>query len=203
MPQITSIKQQKKKERVNVYLDYKFGFGIDLDNYAILGLKVGQELTEERIQEIIRKAEFQKVLDKLLRFAYLRLRSEKEIRDWLYRKKVPDVIHKDLFSKLKYFELLDDEKFARWWVDQRQEFRPKSKRILEQELKVKGIDREIIKQVLSENKIDESKIAIELLKRRNLSDNRKMVEYLVRKGFDFEIAKNAVKEYNMGEDEKS
>jgi len=55
MPRITFIKQQKKKtDRVNVYLDNKFGFGIDLDNFVILGLKVDQELSEEEIENIIK-----------------------------------------------------------------------------------------------------------------------------------------------------
>ena len=51
-----------------------------------LGLKVEQELTEEEVEKIVKKAEFQKTLDKLLKFATLRPRSEKEIKDWLKKK---------------------------------------------------------------------------------------------------------------------
>src|SRR5258708_4161860 len=198
VPQITSIKQQKgKKDRMNVYLDNKFGFGIDLDNFVLLNLRVEQELTDEEVEKIVKKAEFQKTLDKLLRFAMVRPRSEKEVKDYLYRKKVPDVIWKDLFSKLKSFELIDDEKFARWLVETRQNFSPKSRRILKQELQIKGIDRNIIDDVFSEVKIDEEKIALEMLKKKKFSDSQKMVQYLVRKGFDFEIAKRVAKSYNM------
>ncbi len=82
MPVITAIKQQKKKDRVNVYLDNKFGFGIDLDNFVLLNLKVDRELTEKEVQEIVKKAEFQKIFDKLLRFAMVRPRSGKEIMDY-------------------------------------------------------------------------------------------------------------------------
>src|SRR3989304_5220176 len=106
MPIITSIKQQKNKNRVNVYLDDKFGFGIDLDNFVILGLKVNQELSEKEVEEIVRKAEFQKTLDKLLRFATLRPRSEKEIKDYFKRKKVHESLQPDLFAKLKKLDLL-------------------------------------------------------------------------------------------------
>ncbi len=198
MAVITSIKQQKgKKDRVNVYLDNKFGFGIDLDNFVLLNLRIEQELTNEEVEKIIRKAEFQKTLDKLLRFAMVRPKSEKEFRDYLYRKKVPEVIWKDLFSKLKSFELIDDEKFTRWWVETRQNFSPKSKRILKQELQIKGIDRNIIDDIFSEFKIDEEKIAVDMLNKKKFSEPQKMIQYLVRKGFDFEIAKQATKSYNM------
>ncbi len=210
MPVITSIKQQKKKNRVNVYLDGKFGFGIDLDNFVLLKLRLEQELSEEEIEKIVKKAEFQKTLDKLLRFAMARPRSEKEINTWLWRKKVPEVIQKDLFAKLKHFELVDDTKFAKWWIEARQSFSPKAKKILRYELRSKGIKKEIIDETLSEIEVDEGKIASELLraketKWKNVEKTKvkqKMVEYLVRKGFDSEIAKQAIREYNMGEDDK-
>ena len=64
MPVITGIKQQKNKNRVNVYLDDEFGFGIDLDNFVLLHLKVDQELTDAEVEEIVKKAEFQKTWDK-------------------------------------------------------------------------------------------------------------------------------------------
>ncbi|PIU71746.1 hypothetical protein COS80_01500, partial [Candidatus Woesebacteria bacterium CG06_land_8_20_14_3_00_39_27] len=166
MPIITSIKSQKKKDRVNIYLDDKFGFGLDLENLVKLGLKVDQELTDEEIADIVKKAEFQKTLDKLLRFATLRPRSEKEIKDWLKRKKVHISLFDKLLKRLRQLSLLDDEKFAKWWVEQRQSFRPKPKRILNNELWIKGINNEIIKKVLGEEEINEEKMARELLKKK-------------------------------------
>src|SRR3990167_6032933 len=130
MPIITSIKQQRNKNRVNVYLDDKFGFGIDLDNFVLLHLKVDQELTDKEVEEIVKKAEFQKTLDKLLRFATLRPRSKKEIKDYFKRKKVHESLYEELFNRLNRLELIDDEEFAKWWVDQRQNFKPKAVRVL-------------------------------------------------------------------------
>lgn len=200
MPVITSIKSQKKKDRVNIYLDDKFGFGIDLENFVKLGLKVDQEVTETEIEKIVKKAEFQKTLDKLLRFATLRPRSEKEISLWLRRKKVHESLHEELFNRLKHLELIDDEKFARWWIEQRSNFRPKPKRILNNELRIKGISNEIIKKVLGETKIDEEKMVKELLEKRaykwkNLEPyeaRQKMSQYLVQKGFNWEIIEKVV-----------
>jgi len=68
MPQITAIKPQKNQKRVNIYLDDKFGFGLDLENFLKLGLKVEQELSDAEVAEIIKKAEFQKTYDKVCKF---------------------------------------------------------------------------------------------------------------------------------------
>ena len=201
MPVITSIKQQKNKNRVNVYLDDKFGFGIDLDNFVLLHLKVNQELTDEEVEKVVKKAEFQKTLNKLLRFATLRPRSEKEVIEYFRRKKVHESMHEELLEKLRHFELLDDLKFAKWWVDQRANFKPKPKRILKIELTKKGIVKEIIDQVLGETVVDEEKMAKELLVRksykwRNLEPRvakQKMSQYLAGKGFGWEVIEGAVK----------
>lgn len=195
MPRVTSIKQQKNKNRVNVYLDDKFGFGIDIDNFVLLHLKVDQELTDKEVTEIVQKAEFQKTLDKLLRFAMVRPRSEKEVVEWFRRKKVHESLHEKLLEKLKRFKLLDDIKFAKWWVDQRQNFRPKAVRILRLELSQKGIKKETIDKVMGETKVDEEKMARELIDKRaykwkTLSARearRKISQYLAGKGFSWDV----------------
>ena len=195
MPQITSIKPQKNNRRLNIYLDGKFSFGLDLENFVKLGLKVEQELTDVQVEEIVKKAEFQKIYDKILRFASLRPRSEKEYKNWLQKYKVHTSLHKDLFDKLKHLDFLDDRKFAVWWVEQRLTFRPRSKLSLKFELKRKGIDENLINEVLSETKIDEVKLAKDLFEKKkykwekldSFDARRKMSEFLARKGFSWEV----------------
>jgi len=200
VPTITAIKPQKNQKRVNIYLDGKFGFGLDLENYLKLGLKVEQELPDEKIAEIVKKAEFQKISDKLLRFATFRPRSEKEVRDWLKRKKIHESLHQDLFNRLKHLEFLDDKKFSKWWVEQRIAFKPRGKRVMSQELRQKGVDRETIEETLSEIKIDEEKAAGELLVKKayrweklpRLEARRKMAQFLGRKGFGWETIEKII-----------
>jgi len=182
---ITSIKPQRNGKRVNIYLDGKFGFGIDLENFIGLGLKVEQELTEDQLTQIIDKAEFTKVLNNLLNFATLRPRSTKELKDWLRRKKVSVSIHTKLFSRLKRLDLVADKKFAQWWVEQRVNFRPRSKRMLNYELRIKGVNREIISEVLKKTDSDEVEMAKRLLARRKNRDWETNATYLARKGFDW------------------
>lgn len=203
MSLITSIKQQKDENRVNVYLDGKFGFGIDLDNFVKFNLKIGQELPQEKIDDIVQKSEHQKVLNKLLSFTTLRPRSEEEIKIWLRRKKVPQDMHFPLFDTLKRLELIDDYKFARWWIDQRNTFRPKGIKALKYELLKKGINRKIIDETLSEIDINEESIILEMLEKKRLKWERyededrkqKMYEYLARQGFDWELVKKMVDKF--------
>lgn len=202
MPEVTLLKPQKNGKRVNVYLDGEFGFGIDLDNLVINHIKPGSVLTDEEIKKIIRKAEFQKTLDKLLKFAMLRPRSEKEIDDYLKRKKVHESMWKDLLEKLKHFELLDDAKFAKWWVEQRLAFKKISAKVLKLELFKKGINKEIVENILEETPIDEQKMARDLLEKRVYKwegldpreAKQKKFQYLAGKGFDYEVVEKILSE---------
>jgi len=205
MPEVTLLKAQKNGKRVNVYLDGTFGFGIDLDNLVLSHIKLGSVLTTEEVEKIVRKAEFQKSLDKLLKFAMMRPRSEREIDEYLKRKKVHESMWEDLFEKLKHFELLDDAKFAKWWVTQRLAFKKISSRVLKLELGRKGIGRDIIEDVLAETPIDEEKMAKELLERRAYKWNsldpkvakQKKFQYLAGKGFDWEVVKKILADENL------
>lgn len=201
MPFITSIKAQKSKKRVNVFLDGEFSFGLDLENFMKLQLKVNQELTQEEINEIIKKAEFQKCLDKTLRFAMTRPRSLKEIKDYFRRKEVPESIKIEILNKLKKLELLNDQKFAKWWVTQRLEFRSKSKKDITFELRQKGIDNNIIKDILDNSEIDEVKIVKSLIAKKSYKwqkynekeRKQKISQYLVGKGFDWNVVNDVLK----------
>lgn len=200
MPVITQLKQQKKQDRVNVYLDGEFAFGIDLENLVKFNLKVEQELTEKEVEEIVNKAESQKTFDKLLRFAMTRPRSEKEVYDWFYRKKVHESLQNKLIKKLKKLDLLDDEKFAQWWVRQRTEFRPRGERVLEMELRQKGIDQQIIKNALADAEIDEVSIARKLYQKNlykwkrydDQEAKQKAAQFLARKGFNWDVIKKVL-----------
>jgi regulatory protein len=201
VPTITAIKPQKTRPRVNVYVDNKFGFGLDLENYVKLSLKVGQEYTSEKINEIVRHAEFSKVTEKIINYAMVRPRSEKEINDWFRRKKVHESLFDDLKETLRKLELLDDRKFAHWWIDQRNTFRPRGLRALKAELRQKGINQMVVEEVLSNTPIDEVAIAKNIYKKAKYKWERydseihrkKASEYLARKGFSWEVIKQIVK----------
>lgn len=201
MPQVTALKPQKNNKRVNVFLDNKFAFGIDLDNLVKFGVRVERNFSGEEIKKIIYAAEFAKTYNRILNFATIRPRSEKEYFDWLKRKEVPISIHKKLFSKLKHLELLDDNKFAAWWIAQRIAFKKKSKKELTFELLKKGIAKSVIDENLANSDIDEPDAARQLYEKNKYKwqkletekQKQKAFEFLARRGFDFETIKSVVK----------
>ena len=197
---ITAIKAQKNQKRVNIYLDGSFGFGLDLENFIRLQLKVNQELTQDEINEIIKKGELQKSFDKTLRFVMTRPRSMKEVKDYFRRKEVDNTLHQNILDRLEKLQLLDDHKFAKWWVDQRLEFKHKLKKDITFELRQKGIDTNTIKNVLNDSEMDELKIAKELITKKEYKWKRydedtrkqKMSQYLAGKGFSWDIVKSVI-----------
>lgn len=199
MSVITGVKQQKLKGRVNVYIDDEFSFGIDLDNFVLLGLRVGQNLTPDEIEKAKNTSDFGKTLEKVYRFAMVRLRSEKEFTDYFKRKKIDSTFHPRLLKKLRQLNLLNDEEFARAWSTSR--LKKKSLKIVKLELQQKGINRNIIEDVLSEVKIDDFTLAKNLIEKRmyryqNLDPKTrklKISQFLAGKGFDWNIIEKIAK----------
>ena len=122
-----------------------------------------------------------------MKFASLRPRSEKEIQSWFLKKKTPVSKQKEYLTRLSELEMLGDEKFALWWVEQRSAFRPRSRRHLTWELRQKGIDQKIIKEVLES--VDEVQTAQKLIAKKSFASRQKLEEYLARRGFDWEAIK--------------
>jgi len=197
---ITSIKPQNNGKRVNIYLDGEFGFGLDLETFVKHKLKVEQQLTEEEIEKVVKEGEFQKVYEKILHYASIRPRSEKEFSYWLKKHKVHESMYDELFNRLKRLELLDDKKFATWWVKQRLQFKSKSVRALKLELSQKGIKKELIAEALDEARIDEAMMAKRLIERKKYMwakldgyiSRKKKSEFLARRGFSWDVIKKVL-----------
>lgn len=201
MPRITHIKPQKDKSRFNIYLDGKFAFG--LDALVIVGenLKTGQEISLEKVQALIAANELQKYLDRVFNFLSYRPRSKKEIINYLARKKVGGETEKIILQKLTRLNYINDLAFAKWWLEQRQTFRPEGKRLLKLELKRKGVSDEIIAEVLSTGpELDSEQLARQVLKKKIRLLQRypwkeafkKALGLLLRRGFDYQTAKSVI-----------
>lgn len=201
MPRITRIKAQRNKKRVNIYLDGKFAFGLDADNFLKAGLKVGRELTDKQIRSLVFENEYRRFLDRVYRLLSFRPRSEKEIRDYLANKKSPAEVAKKITTQLKKSGYLDDQKFAYWWADQRSTFRPRGKIALRAELRQKGVAKEIIEK--SVEKLDELSLAKKVAKKKlkvykklpRRAFREKMIAFLNRRGFSWSTIKPVIDEF--------
>lgn len=204
MPAITGIKPQKNKNRFNVFLDGKYLFSLDSEALIKEKLKVGQQITPEKIQELIRENELQTNLDRAFNFLSYRPRSRKEILDFLRKKDLGEKTQQLIIQKLEDLKMIDDLKFCQWWLEQRETFQPKGKRLLVLELKRKGIPQETINQALTDQgEENELELAQKLLekKKRQLAGlsgwdlKKKASELLLRRGFSWETVSRTVANY--------
>jgi regulatory protein len=151
--------------------------------------------------------EFEKYLNKAYHFLSFRPRSEKEVRDSLHKKKASTEIIERVITSLKEHKFLNDEDFARWFIENRLRFNPKGIRIIKMELKQKGVDREIIDQAIASlSKDEDSALQNDLESARKLVEKKlpkykdldkqiiyqKLGAFLARRGFDWDIIKKSI-----------
>jgi regulatory protein len=196
---ITAIKQQvKRADRYSVYLDGKYAFSLGENEFLKLGLHSGQEISEDELANYRYESAYGKWFDRTLNLLSFRLRSEWELRDYLRRKECPPEIIEKILNKLSINGYVNDEQFARRWVENRRLLKATSRRRLAQELKAKRISTEIIDTVLTDDKgqTDEREVLRELVakKRARYPDNLKLMQYLARQGYNYDDIKSILAE---------
>ena len=197
MAVITALEVQKRnKERVNVYLDGEFAFGLTLIEAA--KLKKGQVLTDAQIVDLRSDDEVNKAYDHAVFFLGYRPRSTAEVRKNLVDKAYSDEAIEASIEKLVAQGYLDDEAFARYWVTNRSEFKPRGARALRSELRQKGIADAVISLVLEEqDSHDDAYRAAQTKARRYQGKSRaefkhKVGQFLARRGFDYRISETVI-----------
>jgi len=162
---------------------------------------------------------YQKLLNAAFRFVSYRPRSSQEIRDFLTEKLTKwktsgESILEKVLDRLQELSYLDDAKFAAWWIEQRQRFRPKGWRIIKEELRLKGISRGILAELEAEisGRCNRGRDSIDHLSDREtarralakklkfwqklpiLEQKKKIYAYLFRRGFDSDTIGSVIDE---------
>lgn len=205
---ITALKiQARDKGRVNVFVDGAYRFSLDINQVTELGIANGKEYDEEELAELENESQFGKLYTRSLEHALTRPRSQREMRDYLYRKTrdtrtkdggVKKGVSKELTDRVynRLFErgYVDDEKFARFWVENRNLRKGTSLRKLQTELIAKGVDKTIIEQVLGQTDRSDSEEIKKIIakKARRYDDEQKLIAYLMRQGFSYDSVKEAL-----------
>lgn len=205
---ITALKMQvRDKDRVNVFVDGKYRFSLDITQVAELGIKNGAEYTEEELVELENESQFGKLYTRSLEYALIRPRSQRELRDYLYRKtrdtrtKTGDIkkgaskeLTERVFDRLLEKGYVDDEKFAKFWVENRNVRKGSSMRKLQMELRGKGVETGIVEQVLADtDRLDTDELQKIIAKKASRYDDiQKLTAYLVRQGFRYDDVKEAL-----------
>jgi regulatory protein len=194
--EITALKAQKRnRQRVNVYLDGEFAFGVS--RIVAAWLEVGQRISDQKIAQLKSDDGREVTYQQALKYLSYRQRSEAEVRANLQGHDYPDEDINDVLDRLRHSGLVDDLRFAQAWVENRNELRPRGRRALVYELRQKGIADSIIDQTLET--LDEEQLAYRAARKRatrwdqlELFDfQKKMNAYLSRRGFNYSVASQA------------
>ena len=191
---ITKLEFQKKNpDRVSVFLDGRFAFGLP----AIIAarLKRDQVLSDADIESLQAEGAVEEAYGRTLNYLSYRPRSRAEVERYLQKRDLSPGGIEAVAERLERAGLLDDEAFARYWVENRERNRPKGLRALRYELRGKGISNETIERVLVSVDVPDSAYRSSTRKAQQLAHldrgafTKKIIEYLARRGFDYEVAR--------------
>ncbi len=200
---ITDIKQQvNDKNRVSVYIDGKFAFGMTETDRLFLKLEVGKEITKEKYDEITEENLYSKAKDKAAKFLGYRMRSAKELKSKL-REDFSEDIADRVVELFKGYGYINDLEFAAAYAKDCFNIKKWGRVRIKNELRQKGISNEDINAALdcAENKEETYSTIKALLDRRikntpiDLKEKQKHFAFLMRRGFDIEDIKTALEEY--------
>ena len=193
---ITDISSQKSKDRVNIYTDGKFFCGALAETVLQKGIKVGDTISEEALDELLISSESRYAFDKAIDYISRRLHSEKEVRSKLKLKGFRPIVIDRTIDKLKEYNYISDENFAAALV---QSSKNKSKREIEYILQTKGVSSGLTQKYLSIISEDEELLSAETLAVKHMRGkdiNEKtlanLYAYLSRKGFSSDMIKKVL-----------
>ncbi len=200
---ITAIEPQvKNRERVNIFADGKFLLGVSELVVMQMGLEVGQELSPAQLARLQREEALQQAIDRSYNYLSYRPRSREEVRRYLQRKQTPPDIIEEALARLDSLNLVDDRAFASFWVESREQFSPRGARALKNELRLKGVEREVVDELVDAEKDEERalsagrKKALSLLRIPGMdyaTFRTRLGSFLQRRGFGYAVSLHSVR----------
>ncbi len=208
MPEITALEPQRRKGRLNIFVDGQFVIGAGETVAADLSLRVGREITPEKLLEIASAEEVQKATDSALVLLEVRARAKREIETRLGQKGYDESVIALVVAKLIKLGLLDDAQFAAQWVEAKTRVggsRPVGRRRLSSELYAKGVAKDQIAEAVDVVTNDDElalaraaaskKVRVVPTDRDALQKERqKLMGFLQRRGFGWETVKQVTRE---------
>jgi regulatory protein len=196
---ITDIKkQQRRRDRFNIYVDGKYGFALSELDVIKSKIEIGKELKSEEIKDLKKDDERAKVMNRAFLYLARRNHAEKELRYKLLKKFPRGALIEKTIERLKELGYINDEKFARDWIEYRLNGKPRGRILIRRELLAKGVNVELVEKILDlvYNRDRERKELVRLLdlrKNRYAKDKKqrnKLISYLLRRGFLWEDIKD-------------
>lgn len=205
MPKITDLVIQKNnKSRANLYLDGEFVCGVEMLTVMKLGLKIGNDISEQKWQEAVFDSEKSVAFGKAVDYLGRGMKTSKQIKDYLVKKDFAPAVVDYVVQKLKEYRYIDDNEYARLFVEQNS--KNKGERRLKQELQQRGISREAA-ELASEMTEEEalanaSALAQKYMKNkgRDVKDMQRLQRYLLSRGYNFDTVNSVLRSFKLDDD---
>jgi regulatory protein len=204
--------QQKNQDRFNIFMDYgkgkgeEYAFSVDSNIFIKFQLKKGMELDDFSLIEIQFQDDTRKAYNKAIHYLSRRMRSEKEVKDYLISKEIDEPVINEIIHKLSAQKYINDEEFAFAYVRTQANTTDKGPTVIKMELKEKGIDERILLLALKEYPLEQqiekaTKISVKFYDKRTKESlkiqKQKLENLLLRKGYSFEVIHIAVNETSI------
>ena len=195
-PQVTN------PERINVFVDGRFLLGVNASLVFQMGLEPEQELEPVQLEELQSEAALQQAVDRAYNFLSYRPRSREEVRRYLRRKETPPETIEAALARLDRLDLINDHTFASFWVESREQFSPRGARALKNELRMKGVEREVVEEMIDDEKDEERalragrKKALTLVRIPGMdfaTFRARLGSFLQRRGFGYEVSTRTIR----------
>jgi len=200
---ITSLEPQvSNAERINLYVDGRFLLGVRAEIVLQMGLKLEQELLPEQLERLQQEETLQQAVDRAYNFLSFRPRSREEIRRYLRRKETPAELIDEVLARLERLNLVNDREFADFWVETREQFSPRGAYVLKNELRMKGVARDVADEAVDEEKDEERALQAGRKKAFSLihipaidfaTFRTRLGSFLQRRGFGYEVSTRTVR----------
>ena len=205
MPKITDMQIQKNnKARANVYIDGEFAFALEMLTGMKLGLKIGQEVSHERLVEAVFDSEKSVAFEKAMGYLGHGMKTVKQMRDYLTKKAYTPEVVDYVIRRLKEYRYIDDEAYAKLYVEQNSA--TKGERRLKQELVNKGISGSLAEQhskIDNEQALsDAQRLAAKYMRGKSceVKTLQKLQRYLLSRGYSYDIVNTVVRDYKLDTD---
>jgi len=200
---ITALEPQARNpERINVFVDDRFLLGVSAAVVLQLGLELEQELQPAQLEQLRSEATLQQTVERAYNYLSYRPRSREEVRRYLRRQEPPPEIIDTVLARLAHLDLIDDRAFASFWVETREQFSPRGSHALKNELRLKGVERDVVDELVDEEKDEERaliagrKKALSLLHLPSMdyaTFRTRLGSFLQRRGFGYEVSTRTVR----------
>jgi len=200
---ITALEPQvNNSERINIYADGRFLLGVNAAFVLQMGLQLDQELLPDQLEQLRTAEAEQQAVDRALNYLSYRPRSREEVRRYLRRKETPPEIIEAALARLDRLDYVNDRTFAGFWIETREQYSPRGARALKNELRMKGVEREVVDELVDDEQDDQRalragrKKALLLVRTPDMdyaTFRNRLGAFLQRRGFGYEVVTRTVR----------